>query len=161
APLEKHTGDALDAMLLRAARAFVVKRDDAVSVIAGYPWFLDWGRDSLICARGLLAGGMVVEVQKLLSAFARFEQNGTLPHTTQWEEASNRASSDAPLWFGKVCEELAGIVGPEIYSELIPGTRRTLLEVLESIAVHYGKGTPNRIKMDPQTALIWSPSHFT
>ena len=43
---------------IQAARAFVVRRDEGRTVIAGYPWFLDWGRDSLICARGLLAGGL-------------------------------------------------------------------------------------------------------
>src|SRR5262249_12907261 len=59
-------------MLRQAARAFVVRRDEAVTVIAGYPWFLDWGRDSLICARGLLAAGMTAEVRQLLTTFARF-----------------------------------------------------------------------------------------
>ena len=48
-------------------RQFVVRRDDGKTVIAGYPWFLDWGRDSLICARGLLAAGMVDEVKQLLA----------------------------------------------------------------------------------------------
>ena len=41
-----------------AAKQFVVRRDKGKTVIAGYPWFLDWGRDSLICARGLFAAGM-------------------------------------------------------------------------------------------------------
>ena len=54
-----------------AAKQFVVRRGDGRTVIAGYPWFLDWGRDSLICARGLLAAGMVDEVRQLLLTFAR------------------------------------------------------------------------------------------
>ena len=45
------------AQLMQAAQAFVVRRNEGKTVIAGYPWFSDWGRDSLICARGLLAGG--------------------------------------------------------------------------------------------------------
>jgi glycogen debranching enzyme len=47
--------DLFAAALARAASTFVVRRDDVRTVIAGYPWFLDWGRDSLIAARGLLA----------------------------------------------------------------------------------------------------------
>ena len=49
---------AFESQLIRAARQFVVRRGEGKTIIAGYPWFLDWGRDSLICARGLLAAGM-------------------------------------------------------------------------------------------------------
>ena len=58
----------------QAIRAFVVKRGTGRTVIAGYPWFLDWGRDSLICARGLIAAGMTEEVRQLVEVFARFEK---------------------------------------------------------------------------------------
>ena len=78
-----------------------------MTVIAGYPWFLDWGRDSLICARGLLAAGMAVEVKHALLTFARFEKNGTMPNTIHGDDTSNRDTSDAPLWFGVACEETA------------------------------------------------------
>ena len=93
--------------LAQAARAFVVRRDQGKTVIAGYPWFLDWGRDSLICARGLLAAGMAAEVKHALLMFARFEENGTMPNTIHGDDASNRDTSDAPLWFGVACEETA------------------------------------------------------
>src|SRR5207248_4952075 len=43
--------DSFHARLLRAAKAFVVRRGEGKTIIAGYPWFLDWGRDTLICAR--------------------------------------------------------------------------------------------------------------
>src|SRR5205807_349769 len=86
---------------------FVVRRDSGKTVIAGYPWFLDWGRDTFICARGLLAAGMIEEVKQIVVTFARFEKNGTLPNTIFGEDASNRDTSDAPLWFAVVCEELA------------------------------------------------------
>ena len=92
--------------LIRAAKQFVVRRDEGKTVIAGYPWFLDWGRDSLICARGLLAAGMADEVKQLLLTFAQFEKDGTLPNTIHGDDASNRDTSDAPLWFAVVCEEL-------------------------------------------------------
>ena len=44
-----------------AMKKFIVKRDAYASVIAGYPWFLDWGRDTLIALRGLIAGGFQKE----------------------------------------------------------------------------------------------------
>jgi len=143
--------------LEHAARQFVVQRDAGKTVIAGYPWFLDWGRDSLICARGLLAAGMVDEVKQLLLTFAKFEKDGTLPNTIHGNDVSNRDTSDAPLWFAVVCEDLAD---KKFFGIHVDG-RRTIRDVLTSIAENYAKGTPNGIRMDADSALIWSPSHFT
>ena len=143
--------DAFSAALVQAVRAFMVRRGQGKTVIAGYPWFLDWGRDTFICARGLLAAGMLDAVKELLLTFGRFEKNGTLPNTIMGEDASNRDTSDAPLWFGLVHEEFAAASGP----------LDALGPVLESIASHYVQGTPNGIRMDPASALIWSPAHFT
>ncbi len=98
-----------ESQLTRAAKQFVVRRDEGKTVIAGYPWFLDWGRDSLICARGLLAAGMIDEVKQLLLTFAKFEKDGTLPNTIHGNDVSNRDTTDAPLWFAVVCEELSEI----------------------------------------------------
>jgi len=145
------------AQLEHAARQFVVRRDDFKTVIAGYPWFLDWGRDSLICARGLLAAGLVDEVKQILLTFAKFEQNGTLPNTIHGNDVSNRDTTDAPLWFAIVCEELAD---PKFFDRKVEA-QRTIRDVLTSIAENYGRGTPNGIHMDTDSALIWSPSHFT
>jgi starch synthase (maltosyl-transferring) len=152
--------------LLSAAKQFVVRRDEGKTVIAGYPWFLDWGRDSLICARGLLAAGMVEEVKQLLLTFAKFEKDGTLPNTIHGDDISNRDTTDAPLWFAVVCEEFSKIQNSKfkiqnLYETSVAENGRTLLQVLASIAENYAKGTPNGIRMDPDSALIWSPSHFT
>jgi predicted glycogen debranching enzyme len=151
--------NSLGERLLRATRSFVVQRDAGKTIIAGYPWFLDWGRDTFICARGVLAAGLTEEVKQLVLTFARFEKNGTLPNTIYGDDASNRDTSDAPLWFALVCEELAQELGPLSRMGAVSG--RSLPEVLESIAENYIKGTPNGIRMDPASGLIWSPSHFT
>ena len=153
-------GDALGHTLVSAVQAYVVRRHDAKSVIAGYPWFLDWGRDSLICARGLIAAGMLAEVRDLLVTFGRFEQDGTLPNSIHGNDASNRDTSDAPLWFGVVAEELAAHL-PDLYSMPVNAAGRSLAEVLRSIACGCLKGTPNGIRVDATTGLLWSPSHFT
>ena len=171
--------DPFAAQLRRAARAFIARRGSGKTIIAGYPWFLDWGRDTLICARGLLAAGMTADVEEILLTFARFEKDGTLPNTIHGDNTSNRDTSDAPLWFGIACEELARMSadaggrpsrkGPRKRSRPPPAftTRRpihpaaSIRDVLRSIATHYAAGTPNGIRMDPESGLIWSPSHFT
>jgi predicted glycogen debranching enzyme len=152
--------------LSNAAKQFVVRRDEGKTVIAGYPWFLDWGRDSLICARGLLAAGMVDEVKQLLLTFAKFEESGTLPNTIHGHDVSNRDTTDAPLWFAVVCEEFSDIQNSKFkiqnfFDTPVDEKKRTLRDVLTSIAENYARGTSNGIRMDPDSALIWSPGHFT
>jgi glycogen debranching enzyme len=164
------------AQLELAAKQFVVRRDEGKTVIAGYPWFLDWGRDSLICARGLLAAAITDEVKQLLLTFAKFEKDGTLPNTIHGNDVSNRDTTDAPLWFAVVCEEFSeiqnslaapksdegGKLKPQnFYETPVDENGRTIFDVLKSIAENYAKGTPNGIRMDADSALIWSPSHFT
>jgi predicted glycogen debranching enzyme len=147
--------------LLKSSQSFVVRRGAGKTVVAGYPWFLDWGRDTFICARGLLACGMVEEVTQILVTFAKFQKNGTLPNTIFGEDASNRDTSDAPLWFGVVCEELAAVVGASFYQMRVGNAEITIADTLLDIARNYRQGTPNGIRMDPASGLIWSPSHFT
>jgi len=151
--------DGFGRMLANAAHAFVVRRDAGHSVIAGYPWFLDWGRDTLICARGLLALGWTAEVRGILRNFGRFEADGTLPNCIHGEDASNRDTSDAPLWYGVVCEDAAALLGAKLYRDNVG--ERTIAEVLIAIATGYRRGTPNGIRMDADSGLIWSPRHFT
>ena len=170
-------GNSFASQLFHAAKQFVVRRDEGKTVIAGYPWFLDWGRDSLISARGLLAAGMTGNVKQLLLTFAKFEKDGTLPNTIHGNDVSNRDTTDAPLWFAVVCEEYVEAIQSSrgtfkgSAAEKLTAQRffygkadengRTIRDVLTSIAENYFKGTPNGIRMDSDSALIWSPSHFT
>ncbi|MGB0580572.1 MAG: amylo-alpha-1,6-glucosidase [Limisphaerales bacterium] len=154
-------GEDFGTRLAEACSAFVVKRDEGKTVIAGYPWFLDWGRDTLICARGLLAAGMVDEVREILRVFGRFEEQGTLPNTIHGANASNRDTSDAQLWYGVVCEDFAAVTDDSIYDLAVDDAGRPIKDVLRSIASNTIAGTPNGIRMDPASALVWSPSHFT
>jgi predicted glycogen debranching enzyme len=152
--------DEFGRQLAVALQAFVVQRAQGKTVVAGYPWFLDWGRDSLIAARGLLAAGMIDEVRQLLEVFGRFEDRGTLPNIIHGEDASNRDTSDAPLWYGIACQELAA-KDATFYSAVVDARSRTIADILRDIAIGYRDGTPNGIRMDPASALIWSPGHFT
>lgn len=160
-PAELPENDRFGRQLALASQAFVVRRNDQKTIIAGYPWFLDWGRDSLIAARGLLAAGKDEEVRQLLITFGRFERDGTMPNTIHGEDASNRDTSDAPLWYGVVAEELAERAGPEIYDVHVQPRGRTIADVLHDLALGCQRGAPNGIRMDPTTGLLFSPRHFT
>ncbi|MBR0198031.1 MAG: glycogen debranching enzyme N-terminal domain-containing protein [Kiritimatiellae bacterium] len=142
-PLEKALKDALE--------LFIVKRDELKTVIAGYPWFLDWGRDTFIFMRGMIAAGMYEDSLKILKAFAAFEQDGTLPNIIYGKTAGNRDTADAQLWFIRCVGELEQ-KGVDVGE---------LKETCRKLVANYIKGTPNGIKVDPESALVWSPSHFT
>ena len=146
--------------LQRALNLYVVRRDDLLTVIAGYPWFLDWGRDTLIVLRGMIAAGRADESLRILREFGRFERQGTLPNMIRGNDDSNRDTSDAPLWFGVAAADLIRVLGPDAVLNA-PCGRRTLREALVSIATHYRDGTPNGIRMDPASGLVFSPPHFT
>jgi predicted glycogen debranching enzyme len=150
--------DSFGRQLRRAAAAFLARRGAGATVIAGYPWFLDWGRDTFIACRGLLAGGLDAPVREILATFARLEDRGTLPNALHGDSTSDRDTSDAPLWFALAAEEAAA-GDPGLYQEDAGG--RTLGQVLESIARNYLEGTPNGIRVDPGSGLVWSPAHFT
>ena len=143
-----------------AMRDFVVKRDDLMTVIAGYPWFLDWGRDTFIVLRGMIADGMTAESLGIIRKFGEFEKGGTLPNMINGMDASNRDTSDAQLWYAVAVNDLIDKLGAEKVLEADCGGR-TVRDVLLSIAEGYMSGTVNGIKMDPESALVYSPSHYT
>ena len=150
----------LSTCLLKAMTHFIVKRQDYKTVIAGYPWFLDWGRDTLICTRGMIAAGMLDEVTAILTQFAKFEDQGTLPNVIYGDDVGNRDTSDAPLWFIIASADLVRAQASQTLLIRDCGGR-SLLEVIKSIIHHYIIGTSNGIKMDGKSGLIYSPSHFT
>ncbi|MEI6970993.1 MAG: amylo-alpha-1,6-glucosidase [bacterium] len=158
--VHSHDDIPLDQAMLGAMRHFVVKRDEFDTVIAGYPWFLDWGRDTLICLRGLIAGGMVEEATRIIRQFARFEYRGTLPNMLRGNDASNRDTSDAPLWFFTACADLMRTTSSRQVLNSDAGGR-TVRDVMRSIVTSCMNGTPNGVIMDPDTSLVFSPAHFT
>ena len=142
-------------------KLFIVRRDDVKTVIAGYPWFLDWGRDTFIFLRGAIAAGFEKEAKDIVIAFARFEENGTLPNIIYGDTAGNRDTTDAPLWFIVAVRDLCAKFGRKKFLATECGGGRTLADVVESIAANYVKGTPNGIRVDHDSGLVWSPPHFT
>jgi predicted glycogen debranching enzyme len=139
---------------------FVVRRGDLKSVIAGYPWFLDWGRDALIFTRGLIAAGQFETARAVLKEFAQFEDRGTIPNMIVGQDAGNRDTSDAPLWLLTVCADLIQAEGSRSFLD-IQLKDRTMREILVSIGQSLIGGTPNGIRVDPESGLVFSPIHFT
>ncbi len=139
---------------------FIVKRDALHTVIAGYPWFLDWGRDTLIFVRGLIAAGKTQEARSILLQFARFEENGTIPNMIRGNDAGNRDTSDAPLWFFVACSDLVKAEGNHHFLNIGMGGR-SVLQILFSMAQSLINGTPNGIRMDAESGLLFSPPHYT
>ena len=147
----------LEDAMREALKLFIVKRDDLKTVIAGYPWFLDWGRDTFIFMRGMIAAGMIEDSVKILKAFAAFEENGTLPNIIYGSKAGNRDTTDAQLWFIRCVSEIeaagAGVIDPADLA--------MLKDTCARLVANYIKGTPNGIHVDMDSMLVWSPSHFT
>ncbi|MDB4975675.1 MAG: glycogen debranching enzyme/alpha-amylase [Myxococcaceae bacterium] len=154
-------GGEFEAQLRRAAEAFIVRRGRGRTIVAGYPWFLDWGRDTFIGARGLIAAGYHEEVKHMLLAYAALERNGTLPNNfVAGAGEVGRETSDAPLWFALASEELSAAMGPSLYELAFEG-QRSLREVLQSLAENLLKGAENGVRIDLASGLVWSPSHYT
>jgi starch synthase (maltosyl-transferring) len=147
-------------ILSQALDDFVVQRGAHKSVIAGYPWFLDWGRDALIFVRGLIADRKMAEARAIIRQFGQFEQQGTLPNMIHGNQAANRDTSDAPLWFILACKELVQAEKSADFLET-DCNGRSIRRILLSIGQAIVDGTPNGIRMDPATGLVFSPAHFT
>ena len=152
----KPPGDALQA----AVSHYIVQRGAHKTVIAGYPWFLDWGRDSLIFTRGLIAAGRLDEARQVLIQFGRFEQSGTIPNMIRGSDVGNRSTSDAPLWFFVACRDL---IQTEGHSEFLSAAcgQRTIGEVLHAMAGSLAAEAANGVGMDADSGLLFSPAHFT
>lgn len=100
------TGDSVRNRLSAAARSFIVERKfertkRSVSIIAGYHWFSDWGRDALIALEGLLLKtGHFEEARQVLETFASAQRNGLIPnYFGEVGQQCSYNSVDASLWF--------------------------------------------------------------
>lgn len=140
--------------LVLATDSFVFERelptgDKGESVIAGYPWFGDWGRDTMIALPGLtLATGRAAAARRILDTFAGFVDQGLLPNDfpgAGGEAAYN--SVDAALWYIEAWRAYAATVKD-------PGSLLKVFPTLKSIIDHYRDGTRFGIRMDPQDGLI-------
>ncbi|HBS28235.1 MAG TPA: glycogen debranching protein [Phycisphaerales bacterium] len=152
--LRLHPGAGSLLPLVDAADDFLVDRtvDGRVlkTVIAGYPWFADWGRDTMISMVGLMiASGRFDDARGCLSAFARYVDGGMIPnHFDDYGGPPHYNTVDASLWFLHACAEYrrASADEPTFHDLLLPAC----LEIVE----RYRQGTRFGIRNDPADALI-------
>jgi predicted glycogen debranching enzyme len=149
--------DAFTAQLVRAADTFMVMRDlhrdgttqQVPTVLAGYHWFTDWGRDTMISLPGLsLPTGRTREANKILRTFASFAREGLLPNNFPDQAgAPHYNTADATLWMFEAVERLAEGTGSLV-------TARGLFPLLSDIIAWHVRGTRYGIGMDPTDGLL-------
>jgi predicted glycogen debranching enzyme len=140
--------------LVLAADQFIVKRpvqDDpgAFSVIAGYPWFGDWGRDTMIALPGLtLATGRPGLAKNILRTFGRFVDGGMLPNVfPDSGDTPEYNTVDAALWYFEALRQyFAATTDKHLIEELFP--------VLSEIIEWHQRGTRFGIRVDPTDGLL-------
>lgn len=144
--------------LQNAADQFIVKRNDKTEVIAGYPWFGRWGRDTFIALPGLtLALGKPELCKEIMDSMIEDMNEGLFPNIGSGANAAYN-SVDAPLWFFRTLQLYAQITHTEkkIWKEYG--------ETMKRILSAYRHGTLNNIRMldngliyagGPGLALTW------
>jgi len=123
--------------------------DEARTVIAGYHWFTDWGRDTMISLEGLtLATGRVHEARSILRTFSRYVRDGLIPN--YFPDGENQGlyhTADATLWFFHALGRYVEATGDTT-------TLEAILPVLFDIVEHHRRGTRFGIGVDPTDGLL-------
>ena len=142
--------------LVLAADQFIVKRPlkedpDACSVIAGYHWFGDWGRDTMIALPGLaISTGRTEIARNVLRTFCRFVDRGMLPNVfPDVGEAPQYNTVDATLWYFEAIRQYVAATNDEQFlAELFP----TLTEIID----WHNRGTRYNIHVDSADGLLYA-----
>ena len=123
--------------------------DEVRTIIAGYHWFTDWGRDTMISLEGLtLTTGRQIEAGWILRTFARYIRDGLIPN--MFPEGDNQGlyhTADATLWFLHALDRYVAVTHDRSTLKLI------LPQLLEIVAYHR-RGTHFGIAVDPQDGLL-------
>ena len=130
--------------LARAADAYLVARGTGKTIVAGYPWFSDWGRDTFISLRGLcLATGRRDDARRILLQWADVVSDGMLPNRFDERDATPEYNSvDAALWF--VIAAHAFLTGGDV----APADRQRIESAIAAIVAGYRAGTRHGIRAD-------------
>lgn len=143
---------AFNTPLHRAADAYLAQRGRGRTIVAGYPWFGDWGRDTFIALRGLcLASGRIDEARAILLQWAGAVSEGMLPNRfPDRGETPEFNSVDASLWFVVAVHELGAAAG-----DSLPVSERARLQAaVEAILEGYARGTRFGIRADSDGLLF-------
>lgn len=151
---ELHRRKTFKTPLERAADAYLVKRGEGKTLIAGYPWFGDWGRDTFIALRGLcIATGRLEDARDILVQWAGAVSQGMLPNRfPDSGEQPEFNSVDASLWY------IIAVNDYLVEAENWPGLTddchtEKLRAAVEAILVGYSSGTRFGIRADDDGLL--------
>lgn len=142
--------DELIQALTLAADQFIVARGDQKTIIAGYHWFADWGRDTMIALPGLtLTTGRHDIAKSILLEFAKHVDRGMLPNRfPDAGEAPEYNTVDATLWYFEAVHALLAHTGDYEF------VRANLYDVLKDIIGWHERGTRYRIHVDEDGLLF-------
>ena len=123
--------------------------DEMRTVIAGYHWFTDWGRDAMISLEGLtMATGRVAEGKWILRAFAHYVRDGLIPNMFPEGDCEGLYhTADATLWFFHALARYVEYTGDR-------ATLTLILPKLQEIVRRHLEGTRFGIKADPRDGLL-------
>jgi predicted glycogen debranching enzyme len=133
-----------------AADQFLVRRGGERTIIAGYPWFTDWGRDTMITLPGLtLSTGRPDAARSILRTFARCANQGMLPNRFPDEgETPEYNTADATLWFFEAARAYRA------HTDDLEFIRKELYDVLAGIVSWHEQGTRYGIRVDDDGLLL-------
>jgi predicted glycogen debranching enzyme len=122
--------------------------DELRSIIAGYHWFTDWGRDTMIALEGLtLSTRRYREAGEILRTFAQYTRDGLIPNMfPNRSSAGAYNTADATLWFFHAVDRYVAVTGDR-------ATLSGLLPTLRDIAAHHLRGTHYGIRIDDDGLL--------
>lgn len=148
ASAEKTRRAKLGSRLHASADQYVVARGSGKTIIAGYPWFTDWGRDTFIALRGIcLATGRFAEARDILVGWADLVSQGMLPNRFPDAGAEPEFNAvDASLWFVLAVQDL--LLASARRRVVRPAERERLLRAIDDILRGYAGGTRFGIHVD-------------
>ena len=150
---ERRRRAAFPSSLHRAADDYIVARGGGKTIIAGYPWFSDWGRDTFIALRGLCLSSATAEydrfsdAREILLEWAEHVSEGMLPNFfPEVGKLPEYNSVDASLWYVIAVHEFLQLTQAE--RPLTASDRRTLTMAIDAIVSGYARGTRFGIRAD-------------
>lgn len=139
----------LASRLEEAAMKFLVKTNSRTTILAGYPWFSDWGRDTMIALPGIcLQTGHTAEARQILLDYASQLRNGLIPNRfVEKGEIPDYNTVDATLWF-------ANAIYKTLLAEWDLDFANEMAGILDQVIWHHRHGTDFGIVVDPADGLL-------
>lgn len=139
----------LGAMLRESAERFLIQTPNRRTVMAGWPWFTDWGRDTMISLPGLcLHTGCIELARAILDDHANLLDGGLIPNRIpEHGETPEDNTVDATLWF-------VNAIGRTLQAEWDEAFAGRMLAAVEKVFDAHVAGTKHGIRVDPEDGLL-------